>query len=573
MTETLGDFLTQSVQKAMNAYRANPELVEEHARQEAGVASGGYSGRQFYELIQNGADQIQEAEGSGNVTVVLTPSHFYCANQGAGFTEEGIRALLMSHMSCKKGGQIGRFGLGFKSVLKCCEQPEVFSSSISFRFNPVALREEMHGISPGLDTYPKMRTAEIVDLIAASQVDSTLQQLLTDHTTVIRLKLLANQEKFLHEKVTEFPAEFLLFSPHVRRLRLCGMNQQERQLDITKDSHITSIRDGGNFTEWRVFRRDVLVQNLTSAARNDMGEALKRSIDRDDKMTLPVVWAAAVHGLKRETRQLWAFFPTKDQMTLQGILNAPWNTYSDRQHLREGEFNRELLRHAAELVSESLPQLNTPEDPVRYLDALPAVDGKSWADQLLGDVVVEQLQSKKCLATRKGNEEVPNCVRLLPKIAAEQHVTDLLAELEEWLPADIGHPKITAGVRSARAERIGASEITLEELIEAVLLEPTIQRSIAAIRLVDALLDCKEIKNNEQNSIRQLDSVLTAAGELVAADPKVLAFAGDHTEANEAHSQLVHPDVAADAKARQILEQRFKIPVVDMTGAGLLPIS
>ena len=49
-------------------------------------------------------------------------------------------ALLNAHSSAKRGGQIGRFGVGFKSLLKLGGRVDIVSRSIGLRFDPAACR-------------------------------------------------------------------------------------------------------------------------------------------------------------------------------------------------------------------------------------------------------------------------------------------------------------------------------------------------------------------------------------------------------------------------------------------------
>src|SRR3954453_7862624 len=102
-------------ERCLSAYRANPALVEEHANAERIQTEGGYGRRQVWELIQNGADEMLATPG--RVEAVLTGDHLYCANQGSPVTTEGGGAILSAYRSRKRGPEIGRFGLGFKSVL------------------------------------------------------------------------------------------------------------------------------------------------------------------------------------------------------------------------------------------------------------------------------------------------------------------------------------------------------------------------------------------------------------------------------------------------------------------------
>src|SRR4051812_33189545 len=143
----LGRFIEAHSQRSLEAYRAQPSLIEEHYRLEEGVLTGGYSRRQLYELIQNAADALTEADTFGRVHVVLTEGALYCANEGAAIDCPGARAILMAHLSRKGGDQIGHFGLGFKSVLNVSKTPEFFSRSGSFGFSEEAARDRIRSIT------------------------------------------------------------------------------------------------------------------------------------------------------------------------------------------------------------------------------------------------------------------------------------------------------------------------------------------------------------------------------------------------------------------------------------------
>src|SRR5690606_26755111 len=96
-------------------------------------AQGGYGDRQIYELVQNAADEIRNDPG-GEIAVILTATHLYCANQGTPVTPEGADTILRMSVSRKRGGQIGRFGVGVKSVLAVCDAPQFFSKADGIEF-------------------------------------------------------------------------------------------------------------------------------------------------------------------------------------------------------------------------------------------------------------------------------------------------------------------------------------------------------------------------------------------------------------------------------------------------------
>ena len=133
--ERIGAYIRQESEKTLAAYRNQPTLVDEHANHEEDTARGGYAHRQLFELVQNSADALV-GSGRGRILIRLTPTHLYCADEGRPIDEDGVRALMFSHLSSKRGtAEIGRFGLGFKSVLGVTDTPEFFSRSGSFRFD------------------------------------------------------------------------------------------------------------------------------------------------------------------------------------------------------------------------------------------------------------------------------------------------------------------------------------------------------------------------------------------------------------------------------------------------------
>ena len=98
------------------------------------TAEGGYARRQVYELVQNAADALIGHDG-GRIHVLLTEDALYCANEGSPIDAEGVDAILGAYLSVKRGTEIGRFGLGFKSVLGVTSAPEFYSRSGSFVFD------------------------------------------------------------------------------------------------------------------------------------------------------------------------------------------------------------------------------------------------------------------------------------------------------------------------------------------------------------------------------------------------------------------------------------------------------
>ncbi|MEV4663308.1 DEAD/DEAH box helicase family protein [Micromonospora echinofusca] len=371
--------------RAIDSYRANPHLISEHANHEESIRVGGYANRTLLELVQNSADAMSgssndQGKFAGRVEIVLdTLNHtLYCANAGRPFSKSGLTAITHAHLSGKRGDEIGRFGLGFKSVLAVSGAPQVFSRSVSFEFNSAAARAEIAKIDPAAKRYPALRAATVIDSAAAFAEDAILGELAEWAATIIKLPHASNLKRLRHE-IEEFSSEFLLFVGAVREIRLRVLGA-----DAFETSHVSrDFGDGlfkierpdGGGDEWIVRDR---MHAPSLEARKEVGEAVSRA---EVKVTVAIP--------KRHARQrigrFWSYFPLEDQTSASALFNAPWSVNDDRTMLLRNEYNREILRTLSEVFVSILPRASTPDDPAAHLDYMPArgKEALSFGDELL----------------------------------------------------------------------------------------------------------------------------------------------------------------------------------------------
>lgn len=350
------------------AYAVHKALIREHHGIEQTVMAGGYGYRQILELVQNGADAILEAHESGvadpatnRVHVVLRGDRLYVANTGAALSSDGVEALLSSHSSPKRGNQIGRFGLGFKSLLALGGAIDLFSRSAgAIRLDPEQCRgrlRERFGVADA----PALRLAWPLD-DGERSADAEMAAFAWAET-VVRVGIgVPGTLEHLRQEIRSFPAEFLLFFPVPVALVLDDGEQPARELRVAIDGEKLTLHDGAETSTWRVARRDVHVSD-------DLAKADATHIHARD--SVPLAWAVPTEGRREEAGRFWAFFPTHTPTYVRGILNAPWKLNSDRNAIIGGEWNRALMREAAALIADMLPSLRTDDDPALPLDAFP----------------------------------------------------------------------------------------------------------------------------------------------------------------------------------------------------------
>ena len=98
----LAAYISEQSLRTLDSYRAQPNLIAEHAAVEQDTAHGGYQHRQLFELVQNSADALWvdssgqatggygTAREGGRVEVRLTKNFLYCADDGEPIRPDGI---------------------------------------------------------------------------------------------------------------------------------------------------------------------------------------------------------------------------------------------------------------------------------------------------------------------------------------------------------------------------------------------------------------------------------------------------------------------------------------------------
>lgn len=422
--EVLVHEINQQFLSAIAAYSAKPTLIAEHVNHEESIRTGGYANRTLLELVQNAADAMAGADdgglgGLGRVEIVLDSASrtLYCANSGRPFSKSGLVAITHAHLSGKRGDEIGRFGLGFKSVLAVSDSPQVFSRSISFQFNSRSARQALAEIAPG-QRFPILRTATILNAADEIQEDPILAELAAWASTIVKLPCASNLEH-LREEIENFDSKFLLFVEAVRevKLRVVGPDSFETT-HVSRDLGRGALRiedPSGEGSEWIVGSR---MHAPSAAARKLVGEAVSRA---EVKVTV----AVPAQQNRLRIGQFWSYFQLQDTTSASGLFNAPWSVNDDRTTLLKNEYNREMLRTLAEIFVGLLPQLRTETDPAAHLDYMPA-RGRAQESHGFGD---ENL-SAHVLRLAGSGELIPNAKAELCN-GASLRPLDLAVRFEE----------------------------------------------------------------------------------------------------------------------------------------------
>lgn len=505
----LGKYVSSESQKSLKAYLAKPDLVLRDANIEQSVSQSGYGRKQLNELIQNAADALRGV--GGKIAVVLTSTSLYCANEGAPLSKNGCRTLLLSHTSLKRDDEIGRFGLGFKSVLQVTRQPEIFSRSGSVSWSSAHSKQLLESIHPGLENYPQLTIAKPIDPVAAANEDKILAELMSWASTVVRLPLLENVH-WLQQEIQEFPHHFLLFSPHVDELclddRVSGKSVS--WTSVQHDSHV-ELSDGTTKEDWLLLQYK---HRVSPAAAADAGSIFARE-------QVDVAWAVPIGPLsRRDLGTIWNYFPTEHRLSLRGIVNAAFKMNDDRVNMLESLYNREILEKAVPtMVAGALAKLSTVNDPAAHFDVLPSreKENRGWPDKTLNRPVMQAVVSVPFLPDMQGELQPIASMNVQPDLSDHPNLVNVWDSVAgrspNWVHASAFLNKERSSLVTRTLELAQRKRASVTEWLEAVVQDPGLPNFEAALQLA-AYIDKRLPEYMEE--MRRSRILLMADGRVIS---------------------------------------------------------
>lgn len=387
---------------AVSAYKADPKLLREHANLEDSFRAGGYAKRQVLELVQNAADALLRSDCRGQVAVVLTDEALYCANEGKPFDGAGIDAVTHAYISDKRGDEIGRFGLGFKSILAITSNAQVLSRSVSFEFNSAQAQQALAGVSGSGQRTPHFRIPTVVDAHSAMSADPVLAELGSWASTIIKMPLTGGHDR-LATQIREFPTEFLLFANTVSALT---MEDRRTTGEAYRHDHLCEKLGNNEFTLHRPSKQSerwLVIEHMHRPSRDAL-KVVAETIARDQ---IKIAYAAPLDvGMPDRLGSFWAYYPLEEKTTAWGIFNAPWAVNDDRTSmLYDNTFNEEILDVFVEIFLDAVPRFRSKSDPARHLDYLPsrARESRGYGDQILTDRVPYRARSAALIPNAEGS--------------------------------------------------------------------------------------------------------------------------------------------------------------------------
>jgi len=552
----------------LGTYASSLNRVREDVENEKQIYEGGYAGRQVFELVQNAADAARIAGVDGRIELFLSKTgSLYCANTGEPLTADGLTALQFNRLSPKTNQDvelIGRFGVGFKSLLAVTRSPAIFSRTGSVLFDSDRAEEEIRSRVPQVRQTPRMRLTFPVEPQDEFDADPELALLADWADTVVRLPIDEESRAFVEEELKDFPLEFLLFARHIKTITL-RWDGGERKISAKEKDGVITLSDGQNRTRWRVFEAS---EELSAEAKVDVPTGY------DPDRPVPMLWAVPVKG--ESNGRAWTFFPTDVEISLSGILNAPWKTTEDRTSVSSGPYNNELLKMASRLVADSLPILvDDVDQPGDIVDILPEEDEfrrHGWLEKTLAESIYEECSRSEAFCDSNGDRCLAEDLKL-SGLEPHPKTGELWAEAPT-VPPGWAHWTFFTESRRARMEELGALLPFRGNWLES-LVDPQAPFPESSIHAVKVLADHELRDTNgrlsrtvpKETLWRHLKVVLTRSGTFRSPADDNLRMA---TESDAFDDITVDPLLLKDEEVAGYLEAIGVHHGIDAKAAALL---
>ena len=397
-----------------------------------------------FELLQNAEDA-----GATRVRFRLYANRLEVWHDGKLFDEEDVRGISGVGEGTKAEDltQIGKFGIGFKSVYAYTSRPEVHCGDEHFCIENYVRPRKVSERTVGkpwttLFSFP-FKHPDIEPEIAYSEIGKRLQAL--SPRTLL----------FLHN-ITEISWDTVkgLSGVYSREMSSCG---PARKVVVTSRDNLQNEEEA-----WIIFSRQLDVPKESGDVKVEVAFNVKRGKEEEKDEIAPIAESPLV-----------VFFPTEKETHLGFLIQGPYRTTPSRDNIPKDDlWNKYLVEETGKLTVDSLVQLREMRLlTVSLLQALPINTDKFSVDGMfhpIYDYVRDALRNQPLLPAHNGNVIKAENAKLaitndLRELLADEQLSVLYRHSDSlaWLSGNITIGK-TPVLRNFLMRELGVEEVSWE---------------------------------------------------------------------------------------------------------------
>ena len=392
------------------------------------------------ELIQNADDNQYQDGASPTLTLTIEPQKIIVQNNEIGFTEANVRAICNVGASTKTKvqGYIGEKGIGFKSVFRISDEPQIFSKGFQFKFNRQNEKDQLGFVAP-----------HWIELVP-QYVEPTLTNI------VLPLRESAKDEL---EKLGQVEHTLILFLRQLKTVKIENkINQtisQITRLDKDKKIEIEESRETSVKKYYYLVEKKLTVPESIQEEKRENVKATE----------LILAFSLKVDGSAdtKDTQKVFAFLPIRSygfKFLIQADFLVPANREDIHKDARWNKWIRDNIAATFLLAVEEFKQDSNLQKT--YYDYIPL--NNEVTEEFFSPVVNEiytRLKANPCILTESGNWNLPSDVLLV-----DEPIRDLISnnDLQQLLNKEYIHPEVKA--KAPVLESIGVNKFNLDDLVK-----------------------------------------------------------------------------------------------------------
>jgi len=287
----------------------------------------------IYEIIQNAEDACNRAfkqnkTRSFGISFYLFKDRIEIRHNGLEFDEKdviGISNILLGTKE-RDSEQIGKFGIGFKSVYEFTETPEIYSGDKHFRINDYILPYE-------INPHPDLKPEDTLIVIPFNSNKVTTNDAFNQIRTFL---------EHLSPRTIMFLRHINKIDWYVDNIEHGRISKEVKPDGTHKRITLTNEKDKQNEL-WLMFEKSV---------KENLGVQISYKLSKDKKTGKEIIVDCGLSDM-------FVSLPLENKETyLKFLLNGPYNTTATRDQIYpDDEFNKTLIKKTAELVADSLSEI------------------------------------------------------------------------------------------------------------------------------------------------------------------------------------------------------------------------
>jgi len=406
----------------------------------------------IFELLQNAEDA-----GASKVLFRLLEEKLEVLHDGRLFNEKDVRGICGVGEGTKADDltQIGKFGIGFKSVYAYTETPEIHSGDEHFKIENYVRPYAAQPLDTGdswttLFVFP-FNKEDVEPETACREISTRLRRL--SARTLLFLRNIKEVEYRLPDGTGGLYLRDEVVRGSAREVTVIGKNNGVEESE-----------------SWLMFERPVDVPNPAYDCPRQVPVEIGFRIQRNEKEQREEI-------VKIKDSTLVVFFPTEKKTQLGFLIQGPYKTTPARDNIpKDDDWNKKLIQETAYLIVDSLAQLKSLGlISVSLLETLPIRPDDFPENDMFYPIFVavrEALKTEELLPADDGsfvsaqNAKLARGADLRDLLTSEQ-LRSLFntTKLVKWLVADITQDK-KPELRRYLMEQLDIEEVRPERFID-----------------------------------------------------------------------------------------------------------